>query len=509
MKAALVRVPTIIDASASTAPVCPPVGLAYLKRVVSGYTRDLTIVDSIGNDPDVIRTESLGGKNIRVLGQSAETIAQQVSPETSVILVSIMFSQDWPYVLTTLRALRARAKGAIIIAGGEHITAAPEFSLEASPEIDLCVVGEGEATLKEILKKIQASSEIPQGIPGTFYRNEHGKPVMGEGKRERIRNVDDIDWPDWDGFPLENYFAGGHGFGVNRGPSMPIVATRGCPYQCTFCSNPAMWGTLWKYRDAEDVVEEMAFYVEKYGVENFDFYDLTAIVRKDWIVRFCNLLLERNLNVFWQLPSGTRSEAIDDEVADLLYRSGCRNLSYAPESGSESMLSAIKKRIDVNKMLVSMRACVARGLSIKANIICGFPEEKWRHLVESLGFITKMAWVGIDDMSINQFSPYPGSELFRVLVANGKVEMNDEYFESLSFYSSMTNARSYSLHLSNRDIIIYKIIGTALFYSVSFCRRPWRMFRAFFNAWKGVENTRLEKTLNSYFSRVKFGKVNP
>ena len=105
-----------------------------------------------------------------------------------------------------------------------------------------------------------------------------------------------------------------------------------------------MWTTLWNVRDPEDVYNEMKLYVEKYQITNFDFYDLTAIVKKKWIVDFCNLLIKNNLNVIWQLPSGTRSEAIDGEVAPLLKQAGCRNLSYAPESGSPEILKLVKKK---------------------------------------------------------------------------------------------------------------------------------------------------------------------
>ena len=231
--------------------------------------------------------------------------------------------------------------------------------------------------------------------------------------------------------------------------------------------------------------------------------------KKKWIVQFCNLLVENNLNITWQLPSGTRSEAIDRNVAKLLYKSGCRNLSYAPESGSNEILVLIKKKIKLEKMIKSMKDCVFEGLSVKVNIICGFPSEKWKHLIESLKFITQIAWVGCDDMSINQFFPYPGSELFEDLIRTNKVKLDEKYFIGLSYYSSMTNADSYSRYLSNQEILIFKFIGTSLFYAVNFMRRPWRLFLTLNHVYKGIETTRIEKTLNSYIRRSKANHVIP
>ena len=111
-------------------------------------------------------------------------------------------------------------------------------------------------------------------------------------------------------------------------------------------------------RDPQDVFDEMRSYMEKYGTTNFDFYDLTAIVKRQWIVDFCRLIIDSGVTITWQLPSGTRSEAIDSEVTRLLYASGCRYVNYAPESGSEEILRLIKKQIDKKKMLESMRDAV-------------------------------------------------------------------------------------------------------------------------------------------------------
>ena len=112
---------------------------------------------------------------------------------------------------------------------------------------------------------------------------------------------------------------------------------------------------------------------------NFDFYDLTAIVQKKWILEFCDKIKKRSMNFTWQLPSGSRSEAIDADVAEMIYNSGCRNLSFSPESGSVSVLKRIKKRIKTSKMLNAMSSSIDVGINVKANIIFGFPEEKRRH----------------------------------------------------------------------------------------------------------------------------------
>ena len=150
-----------------------------------------------------------------------------------------------------------------------------------------------------------------------------------------------------------------------------------------------------------------------------------------------------------------------------------------------------------------MKSCVAEGLSVKVNIMCGFPKETRKHLIESTGFIIQTAWVGCRDMAINQFSPYPGTELFEDLLKANKIKLDENYFRGLSYYSSMTNAQSYSNYLSNLDILIYKTFGTTLFYLTTFIRRPRRLFQLIRNIYMKNETTRLEKTLISYLGRLR------
>src|SRR5262249_24931661 len=146
-------------------------------------------------------------------------------------------------------------------------------------------------------------------VPGIAFIR-HGEGVRTP-HRERVRSVDQIPRAAWDLTPIENYLAGGLSYGVSTGRTMPIFATRGWPYQCTFCSNPVILTTRWYARSPKDVADEIQSYVSLYRADNFDFYDLTATLKKDWIKEFCQELIDRKLNITWQLPAGTRSEAID------------------------------------------------------------------------------------------------------------------------------------------------------------------------------------------------------
>ena len=495
----LIRPPVLIAKWAHTTPTCPPIGLAYIAGSLMEDHHDVSTVDAVGEAVE----QFLPADDPRFVshGLSAEEIATRIPEGTNVIAISCMFSHEWPLTREIIKTIRKRFPLSKIIAGGEHITALPEFSLTDCEELDFGVIGEGEETARELLQCIENESDVAD-IAGIVFRQGGGITITPP--RARLRAVDEIPKPDWDAFPLEAYLANGYGFGVHRGRSMPIIATRGCPYQCTFCSNPAMWGTRWVSRTPQQVFQEMMEYKEKYAIDNFDFYDLTAIVKKKWIVEFCQIIADHGEPFTWQLPSGTRSEAIDSEVAQLLYESGCRNISYAPESGSPAILERIKKKIKLPEMKHSMRESIRNGINCKANIIIGFPTETHKEIWETLWFTLQMAWLGLHDMSISPFSPYPGSELFNKMREQDKIDdLSDSYFYSLAAYTDITKTISCSEFISDRALGFYRTFGMLLFYSALYLTRPWRFFISIRNALGDQQESRLEMSLKDLFKRLR------
>lgn len=496
----LVRPPTVVPKWAHTTPVCPPIGVAYVASALREARYRVAIVDALGEA--IFHTRTVDERpGFLTRGLTIGELVRRVDRETNYVGVSCMFSHEWPLTRTVITELRRALPNATIIAGGEHITAIPEFCLADCPALDYCVVGEGEATIVDLVASLDAGRPIA-AVSGIVYRED--SRTIRTSKRERIRCVDDITPPAWDLVPLVNYLEHGFGFGVNRGRSIPVLASRGCPYECTFCSNPLMWTTRWTARSPDMLLAEMRGYREQYQIENFDFYDLTAIVRRDWIVDFCQKIIGSGLHFTWQLPSGTRSEAIDGEVARLLYDSGCRNVSYAPESGSPAVLKRIKKKVALGRMKDSMRAAVKSGLNVKANIILGFPSETHSEVWETLKFLVEMALIGVYDTSISPFSPYPGSELFDDLRRRGRiVELSDDYFYSLETYTDLLHTISMSEHISGRTLGLYRTFGMVLFYGVAFVVRPWRIPKIVANVFRDRQESRGEMSLRDLFFRVR------
>lgn len=493
---ALVRPPVIApEGMMNVSEGVPSIGLAYLAGTAKAAGHEVVVVDAFGEAP--YKATRMPGTKLVIHGLTAGEIADRVPADVDLIGVSCMYSNEWIYYKEVLGRLAISHSGIPLVVGGEHVTADPEYSLRQSPQVRCAVLGEGEETLADLIEAVAAGLPL-DGINGIAFLTADGTFVK-TAARARIRSIDEIPLPSWDESPIENYLANGLGMAARRGRNMPMLASRGCPYQCTFCSNPNMWGLQWLPRDPRLVLDEMKHWIQKYRVTHIEFYDLTTIVKKSWIVEFTDLLLAENLGVTWALPSGTRSEALDAEVVDRLYRSGCRDLVYAPESGSPATLKRIKKKVHIPKMLESMTAAANRGIFIKANMILGFPGQTMKEVAESYWFIVRMAWAGVRDVAVFPFVPYPGSELFFQLVREERIVKGKNYeaFLSGNVYNEVSGMTSWSEHISNRRLKLLTVAGMAWFYGFQFLFRPWRLIGSLRRLLSNSPRTMMERLLDA------------
>jgi anaerobic magnesium-protoporphyrin IX monomethyl ester cyclase len=496
--ATLIRPPSVVGRFALTLNATPPLSVAYLAGSLTAAGHDVQVIDAVGEALDAMHPGYR--PDIAINGLSIPEIVARIRPDADMVGISCLFSHEWPLIRALVAAIAARLPHTTIVCGGEHTTAVPEQCLADAPALRACALGEGEETVVELLDACAGARPLAS-VAGLVVRSPDGP--QRTAPRARIRQIDAIPLPRWDLTPIERYLAGGFSFGVDRGRTMPLLATRGCPYRCTFCSSPQMWTTRYTTRTPAQVVDEIEQYVRQYAVENIDFYDLTSIVKRDWILAFCGELAARGLHITWQLPSGTRSEALDEPVLRAMYDTGCRNVSYAPESGSERTLQAVQKKVQLARLQDSMRTAVRIGINVKANVLIGFPGERRADLHETLRFIARMAQIGVHDVSVWTFSPYPGSELFAELRAAGRLpELDDDYYASLLSYSDVAGAVSWCDAFDSRQLQRYRIAGLLLFYGGSYLLHPMRPLRSLYNIATRRYESRMEMSFGNLVRRL-------
>ena len=454
----LIRPPAVEAFRFATTSITLPLGLAYVASALKSKNFKVQIIDAVGNDPK----NRVGYYKGYLVGESLPDIISKISISSKFIGITVVFTHEWPLVVKLIDLIKKKYTTKKVILGGEHVSAMPEFCI-ATSKADFIVMGEGEETIVELMNANSHEEQKLKQIQGLGFKLKN--EVIINPRRKRRTDLDEIALPDWKSFEVkkyhENRFVGGM---YSENITVPILATRGCPYQCTYCSAPNMWLPRWIPRDPLKVVNEIEYYKKQFNAKNFPFQDLTAIIKKEWIKAFCEEIVKRKLNITWQLPTGTRSEAIDDEIADLLKKSGMTSMAYAPESGSEETRKFIKKRMKTENLFKSIDSAANAGLNIAVFIVIGFPHDNNKNLRENINFIKRLASQGVTDVSVGYYMALPGTQLFNSLFDSGKITLDKKYFSHILDSLAIVPSQKYCFNLSKLKLLYFKIFFLFTFY---------------------------------------------
>ena len=499
----LLRTPPVLPISSVTAQQgVPSLGLAYLGASLKKAEFDVSYIDSLGEK--IGTYHSFGVDGLLAAGLSLDEILNRIPENLLAICVSCQFSNDWIYAHKILQEIHKRFPSLYIICGGEHTTADHQRMLMACPFITACVLGEGEETICELLQTLADKKDLSV-VTGIAYRKPDGE-ITKTCARKRKKNVDEIPWPDWDHLPLENYLSEGLGMAAQGMRSMPVLASRGCPFRCTFCSSPQMWETKWYGRDVTDIVNEIKSYVRKYRVEHIEFYDMSPSTHKVWLEKLVVALSE--LNISWNFPSGMRIENLTGELLQKMKNAGCYKMTFALETSSPKLIKQLKKKVNPLKMLGLIRVAVKAGLVTKVNFIWGLPNQTLGDLLRDYLFLIRLALLGLHDATCFAFVPYPGSADFNMLDQAGKIPQGKDYEEFLAFnvYNNPLKMRSWSEHIKDWHMTFWTLGGMAIFYSIQFLTRPWRFIQGIQRIQKKQPLTMLELALFSLINSFVRGR---
>jgi radical SAM superfamily enzyme YgiQ (UPF0313 family) len=222
----IIRPPSVSSRFAYSVGIVPPLGPAYLAAALLEGGHRVAVVDALGEAP--LQRGPTDRPDLISHGLSIPEVVDRIPAETDAFALSVMFSQQWPHVDALARAIHARFPGRPIIVGGEHVTGTWQFVLDTCAPVTACGFGEGEDVIVDFADCVAGTRSLAE-VPGIAHR-VNGRPQR-TAPRQRIRDLDAIPRPAWHLFPVDRYLDDGFFYVVNRGRSMVILATRGCPYQ--------------------------------------------------------------------------------------------------------------------------------------------------------------------------------------------------------------------------------------------------------------------------------------
>ncbi len=460
-----------------------PIGLAYLAAVLRQAGHSVAVVDAFGAAPTRMWEEA----GYLIQGLTPQEVEARVPPDVGVIIVYAWSVMSHHSVKAIGRHLRSCRRSPWVIAA-ENPNAVTGYSFGECLEhlldgtFDLALVGEAEAKAVEIVSRIEQGSSV-DGVPGAAAVSGAG-PSPDSG-RMQVDDLDELPFPAWDLFPLENYWRLGYGHGPVAGKYLPILTSRGCPFRCRFCIIPVTSGRLWRARSARNVVDEMAWARSKWGVADFHLEDVNPGVDDRRIVELCEELLSRDLPVTWKLVSGTKLDLLRTETLNLMHRAGCRYLSFSPESGSPAVLQAMDKPFRYEWAAEATAHMRKLGIRSQACFVLGFPGETDSDRAMTASYVHTLVRAGVDEIALFIMAPMPGTPVFSGFA--GYRDLSDLSFSpswrhdyrSLSAFRYRLYAKFFLWKLQYDPIALLRLVAALL-------RRRFdtKMAMTFYRAWR-------------------------
>jgi anaerobic magnesium-protoporphyrin IX monomethyl ester cyclase len=332
-------------------------------------------------------------------------ILKKLRPE---VVGGSQFTHNRMESLRLLEIAKELDPGCLALLGGPHATHAWPELLAGHPALDAVVLGEGEATLLELLEARSAGRPLAQ-VAGIAYRQ--GGKCLQSAPRAPIAELDLLPVPGAET---------GESIGVDYRRQLEFVITsRGCPASCLFCSSPLFWGRGVRFRSPASVVDEIALLKERYGLVYFSFRDDTFTADRKRVLEICRLLVERRLHILWNCQS--RVTAVDEEMLVAMKRAGCECIQFGVESGSPEMLKALGKRIlpaDVERAAAAVRRV---GINLSVYLITGIAGESEADLQQTVALIGR---IKPQDGQVSPLVYYPGTKLFTNAVREKQVPVD-------------------------------------------------------------------------------------
>jgi len=327
----------------------------------------------------------------------------------------------------------------VTVAKGAHFLTRSRETLERFPALDLIIRGEPEHTLQELLEEKRRDE-----IRGLAWREHASGRIIVNEDRPFNTNLDSLPYPARHLIDNQRYSR------PDNGQLQAVInVSRGCPYDCFFCLATTVSGKAVRRRSPGSIIGEILECVDKYRIRQFLFWSDLFNLDRDWVCALCRAIIESGLKIIW--ASNTRADTMDEDLARLMRRAGCRLVSMGVESGSQEMLNRIGKRIDLEQIRKASLALKKAGIQQYTYYIIGLPWDTEETVEQTIRFAIEL---DSDYAIFFSAAPLPGSRFYDYAVQNGLFDgENGNVFEEAYYYPvtkghHLSKGRIFELHES-------------------------------------------------------------
>jgi radical SAM superfamily enzyme YgiQ (UPF0313 family) len=293
-----------------------------------------------------------------------------------------------------------------IVLGGPHPSYGAATILSHHSEIDFCVIGEGELTFVDLLRQLDSQHPRLAQVPGLALRAS-GR-VVRTAPRPAISDLDSLPYPARHLLEAGRYPATIRPLTDGTTSNTELIASRGCPYPCEFCSTKEFWGRKYRRHSATRVAAELA-HLQGSGFTNLYFDDDIFTIDRRWVLELCRLLVDQGRSIRW--ACGTRVDRVDQELLSRMKEAGCRYIYFGVESGDETIIEMQDKRASLRQVESAYDFMKDAGIYSSAALIFGLPGETWETAKRTVDWVRDR--LRPDELWISKACCYPGTPLAR------------------------------------------------------------------------------------------------
>ncbi len=352
-------------------------------------------------------------------GLSFDEIKEEIRRrKPDIVGVSVIFSSIYPAGRHIARLAKEVDEGIITVVGGNHATAVPGDVLEEG-FVDYAVLGEGEKSFVELVKTLSDGKFEKAGrIRGIASKDFSGKIIINP--QELIPDLDALPYPAFDLLPIEKHFSVSA-----EGRTIKLMTSRGCTFDCCFCTVPGNSQRRFRARSPEDVLAEIDLYVEKYNIEGIMFEDDNMTLNQERARKIFQMIGERNygLKLF---ARNFRADLFDLDMLKLMKKAGFETIWITPESGNqEVLLNIIGKNFNLKDVDRSVELIKEAGLRPAAAFVIGIPGETRSDIEDTIRYAWKLKRDGVKEFWISIATPIVGTRMYADSVKMGLVSGMD------------------------------------------------------------------------------------
>jgi magnesium-protoporphyrin IX monomethyl ester (oxidative) cyclase len=465
----------------------PPLGISHLASVIRD-DYEVRLLDANGTDFEQVVDLPRGFRRNGMSYDAIREVIEEFRPDF--VGMTCLFSSVWPVIAELCEVIKDVDPGILTAAGGCHPTFLTRQCMDETPAIDFIVKGEGEYSLRDLLKTLNAGGDL-RTVDGLAFRHDGG--VFINEKVGYIPDLDGLPYPARDMLDLDMYSGGmHHGISETHRKVAVMYSSRGCAAKCIFCSSVEFWGHEYRHRSPESLLDEMEYLVETYGIEEIQFEDDNLTQNKLRARRIFEGMIARGLHkkLVWNTPNGIALWALDSDLLRLAREAGCYQLTLAIESGNQEVLdNVIHKPLQLEKARDLAKTIKELGIDTNAFFIIGFPGETLEDMRDTFRFAREL---DLNSACFFIAQPLPGTRLYDISLRNGYLPP-DFKFEDATYSRGVISTPDWTAEqvqkLANNELLKYQLRANL--------KNPGRIWRAFKNDPRAV--TRI---VGKVFTRV-------